>query len=254
MKEITNCIDSSLPSAREYKRRWQQMLGDDVGDYTELAIRIHRACSWLHRAQVVAKESGTDALDDQLIFLWISFNALYGQWDQETNHPAKDIRSVRDFIVGATSLDELHGLGAYQALLKEHRELAERLFDNVYLDHYFWRGLAEGEEEEEETWHNLPRKGRHYLDEGQTESALDRLLLYRVYQLRCQLVHGGATHGGGLNRESVADCGRFLHLFLDRSFEVLVHPDRAEAFRSNLGAICYPPIRDGRSPSASRES
>ena len=72
MNEITNCIDSALPAAREYKRRWQEMLGEDAGDYTELAIRIHRACSWLHRAQVVAEESGTDALADQLIFLWIS--------------------------------------------------------------------------------------------------------------------------------------------------------------------------------------
>ena len=252
MNEIQDCIDPSLPSAREYKRRWQEMPCGEQSEYTELAIRIHRSCSWLHRAQVAAEESGSVALDDQLIFLWISFNALYGQWDPETNHPARDIQSVRAFIAGATRVDTDHGVGAYEALLKEHRVLAERLFDNVYLDHYFWRGLAE--DEEEETWRNMPRKGRRYLDEGQTQRALDRLLLYRVYQLRCQLLHGGATHGGKLNRESVADCGRFLHLFLDRSFEILVHPDRAGTFRERLGSICYPPVRDGRAPGSSRDS
>ena len=253
MNDITDCIDGSLPPARDYKRRWQEIPCSTEEGYTDLTIRIHRACSWLGRAQVVARESSLDGLDDQLIFLWIAFNALYGQWDKETNHPARDIQGVRSFITRATELDEAHGIGAYELLLAEQRALAERLFDNVYLDHYFWRGLEEGAEDEE-TWQNMPRKGRLYLDEGLTRRALDRLLLYRVYQLRCQLVHGGGTHGGRLNRESIADCGRFLHLFLDRSFEILLHQDRAAAFRDGLGSICYPPIQDGRSPGGNRDS
>lgn len=253
MNEIPDCIDSSLPAAREYKRRWQEISCSSEDGYTDLTIRIHRSCSWLNRAQVVAQDSGLEGLDDQLVFLWIAFNALYGQWDQDTNHPAKDIQSVRDFISRATKLDELHGIKAYESLLAEQQTLAERLFDNVYLDHYFWRGLEEGASDEE-TWKNMPRKGRAYLNEGQTERALDRLLLYRVYQLRCQLVHGGGTHGGRLNRESVADCGRFLHLFLDRSFDILLHPQCAPTFRESLGSICYPPVQDGRFPRDSRES
>ena len=253
MNEITNCIDGSLPAAREYKRRWQEISCSTEDGFTGLTIRIHRSCSWLGRAQVVARDSSSEGLDDQLVFLWIAFNALYGQWDKDTNHPAKDIQGVRDFIATATDLDRSHGINAYAVLLEEQRILAERLFDNVYLDHYFWRGLEEGGDDEE-TWKNMPRKGRFYLEEKQTQHALDRLLLYRVYQLRCQLVHGGGTHGGRLNRESIADCGRFLHLFLDRSYEILLHPECAPAFRESLGSICYPPIQDGQLPGDSRES
>ncbi|MEE2681132.1 MAG: hypothetical protein VX641_02045 [Planctomycetota bacterium] len=252
MSDIPDCIDGTLPPARDYKRRWQEIPCSNEEGYTNLTIRIHRSCSWLGRAQVVARDSSLEGLDDQLIFLWISFNALYGQWDKETNHPAKDIRGVRSFIAQADTLDQEHGPRVFQNLLVQHRALAERLFDNVYLDHYFWRGLEEGAEELE-TWQNMPRKGRLYLDEGQTQRALDRLLLYRVYQLRCQLIHGGGTHGGRLNRESIADCGRFLHLFLDRSFEILLHQERAPAFREGLGSICYPPIQGGQPPGTARE-
>lgn len=245
MSEIGNCIDSSLPVAREYKRRWQSHPAHGGEGFTDLTIRIHRCCSWLGRAQHVAGESGDSALDDQLVFLWIAFNALYGRWDPESNHPARDIQSVRDFIRDVTALDQGAGRNLLGGLLEDERPLVERIFDNAYLDHYFWRGLEDGEGEDEETWRNMPRKGRHYLDAGQTERALDRLLLYRVYQLRCQLLHGGATHGGRLNRGSIADCGRFLHLFLDRSLEILLHPGGAEAFRETLGPICYPPVRPG---------
>ena len=127
MNDITDCIDGSLPPASAYKRRWQEIPCSTAEGYTDLTIRIHRACSWLGRAQVVARDSSLDGLDDQLIFLWIAFNALYGQWDKETNHPARDIQGVRSFITRATELDKAHGIGAYELLLTEQRALAERL-------------------------------------------------------------------------------------------------------------------------------
>ena len=47
---------------------------------------------------------------------------------------------------------------------------------------------------DDETWRDMPAKGRRYLDDGRAERALDRLLLYRVYTMRCQLVQTeGAT-------------------------------------------------------------
>lgn len=236
MSEQANCIDETLSPAEWYKTAWYEAVPRDEAKGMDLSIRIHRACSWLRRAQTTAHDSGTDALDDQLVLLWIAFNSLYGRWDPDENHPARDVESVRSFLTIALELDAEDGFG--KMLLRE-RPLAERLFDNVYLDHYFWRDLTEGEGDDE-TWKNMPKKGRRYLDDGRAELALDRLLLYRVYQLRCQLIHGGATHGGRLNRNSVADCGRFLHLVLDQTLRLMIK--RPQAFRERMGMICYPPL------------
>jgi hypothetical protein len=58
--------------------------------------------------------------------------------------------------------------------------------------------------------------------------------------MRCQLVHGGATHGGRLNRHSVADCGRLLHRVLDITLRILI--ERVEDIGDSIGPICYPPV------------
>ena len=39
-----------------------------------LGLRVHRALSWLHRAEQLARSGD---LDGELIFLWIAFNAAY---------------------------------------------------------------------------------------------------------------------------------------------------------------------------------
>jgi hypothetical protein len=45
-----------------------------------LSLRVHRALSWLHRAQ-----SCENDLDGQFIFLWIAFSASYAQDFQRFN-------------------------------------------------------------------------------------------------------------------------------------------------------------------------
>ena len=232
------CIDANLPAADEYKAEWYDRIGREQAGGMSLSIRIHRACSWLRRAQEAARTHGSESLDDQLVLLWIAFNSLYGVWDEEENHPARDIESVRNFVRMMLELDRTD---SYGKLLQRERVLAERLFDNIYLDHYFWRGLEEGDGDDE-TWRNMPQKGRRYLDDGRAELALDRLLLFRVYQIRCQLVHGGATHGSKLNRQSVADCGRLLHLVLDCTLRIVI--ERADDLKERIGRICYPPVEE----------
>jgi len=39
-----------------------------------LALRVHRAISWLHRAEL---QAGQGDRDGEFIFLWIAFNAAY---------------------------------------------------------------------------------------------------------------------------------------------------------------------------------
>jgi hypothetical protein len=173
-------------------------------------------------------------LDDELILLWIAFNALYGVWDKPCNKPLPDLRSVRVFLDLVMKHDHDNRLKSFIA---RERSCAVRLFDNVYLDHYYWRDLNDVDDDDE-TWVDMPQKGRGYLSNNPAR-AIDRLVLYRIYTLRCQLVHGGATHGGRLNRDSVADSGTLLHGLLDCFLQIVI--DNHDIMKETIGPICYPP-------------
>lgn len=60
----------------------------------------------------------------------------------------------------------------------------------------------------------------------------------RIYLMRCQLVHGAATHGGKLNRDSLRHCSiRLRHIL---SAVILVFIDHGAD--QNGGSLCDPPI------------
>lgn len=54
----------------------------------------------------VEKNAGTDDNDLDLISLWIAFNALYGQWDEQKREPNPDRKSWRAFVDSLLRLDE----------------------------------------------------------------------------------------------------------------------------------------------------
>ena len=84
---------------RDLRRKWKphkERLGAQGGEHGHpTPIRFHRACSWL--AEI---ENLTDAEDNDrtLIYQWIAFNALYGQWDEKRQEPKQDKTSWQDFL------------------------------------------------------------------------------------------------------------------------------------------------------------
>ena len=52
------------------------------------------------------------------------------------------------------------------------------------------------------------------------------IVLSRIYVLRNQLVHGGATWGSSINREQLRDCTNFMAKLVPLVIEVMMdHPD-----------------------------
>jgi hypothetical protein len=68
--------------------------------------------------------------------------------------------------------------------------------------------------------------------------ALHRVLI-AVYFLRCQIVHGGATLGSGLNRTTVEPAARILKLLSSWLLAAVIE----HGLEMQWGAICYPPVR-----------
>ena len=74
-----------------------------------------------------------------------------------------------------------------------------------------------------------------------TEKANDVLckLFDRLYTLRNQLLHGGATWNSSMNRHQVESGARIMSCLVPHFIDVMIeHPD------AGWGAPCYPPVRE----------
>jgi len=221
---------ATIPTVRTLRRRWkphkERLLTQDGGHPT--SIRFHRACSWI--AHVEKNPDGEDH-DLDLISLWISFNSLYGQWDEQRREPRPDRECWRAFVDSVMRLDE----GGYVAgTLTEHKRLVMSLLEDEYLSSFFWKEpSAKRAGQSKKAKHNA----HSWYIEKRWVMVLDQLL-DRIYLMRCQLVHGAATHGGKLNRKSLRRCvmmmQRLLHVFL------MVWIDQGAD--EDWGTMCYPPL------------
>ncbi len=189
---------ATIPTVRILRRRWKphkERLQARDGEQPT-SIRFHRACSWIARAE---QNADTEDRDLGLISLWIAFNSLYGRWDKRKREPKPDRECWRAFVDTLLRLDESDYIAA---ALTEHKRLVMSLLDDEYLSSYFWQ---EPSAKRAGQARNAKRNAQCWYVERRWVMVLDQLL-DRVYLMRCQLVHGAATHGGKLNRTSLRRC------------------------------------------------
>lgn len=176
-------------------------------------LRLHRVERWLERAAAV---SAWGDRDTAFLLYWIAFNAAY----------AKDRRTgveVEEFRLFFRILLRLDPDGALRdAVCHRFGDAVRRVVENVFLYEPFWEEAkdrsAGAEAEPDAEWN---RKFRAECEEVRRavaapgeDDALEVLvvLFRRLYTLRNQLVHGGATWRGRLNRYSVENGERLLAL------------------------------------------
>lgn len=166
-----------------------------------LALRVHRALSWLDRAE----QAGDD--DSKFLYLWISYCSAYAQsLEGERFHERKAIHMFLEKLV------ELDVDGAlYQLVWDEFSGPIRVLLDNQFVYEPFWefhRGNIP-EAEWKTSFEKAKTAANRALAERRTADALS-IVLSRLYTLRNQMVHGGATWNSKVNREQMRDCTGFL--------------------------------------------
>ena len=195
-----------------------------------LNLRVHRALSWLQRA--AACEGDPDA---RFVFLWIAFNAAYAQEIPSTARLTEQ-ESFNAF------LSKLHTLDVHKQLddLVWHTFSGpiRVLLDNPYVFESFWR-FHRGEIDDA-TWQQRLAAGKRQaailLAKGHTPELL-ALVLQRIYTLRNQLMHGGATWNGQTNRAQVQDCANLMGHIVPVVVEIMMaHPEAV------WGEACYPVV------------
>ena len=199
-------------------------------------IRVHRSLSWLERAIDL---DPIDQPDGRLLYDWISFNALYGYWDDEAGFPASDMASWRTFLGKLMQMDTA---GRIVEQVRQLRDPILNLLEIPYVDMRFWQNLDRPP--------NIRRRRQDAVAafvEGRWLSLLEAALT-PVYVLRNQLVHGAATRGSELNRSTLAQARQVLEGVLPAIIEVVVEGGCHDDWPS----LCYPPVETDGSPAARR--
>jgi hypothetical protein len=183
------------------RQRAERVQFAEAYDQTGLGLRIHRALSWLERAESLGREGDTDG---QFIFLWIAFNAAYGK-DLAHESEISEQQAFGLFIHMILKLDTARNRIAH-LVRNEFAHSISKLLSNKFVFPDYWRarrGMISGEAFLT-TFDRAQREAYLAQTAGETETIL-RHVLARVYTLRNQLVHGGATWKSTLNRDQVED-------------------------------------------------
>lgn len=192
------------------------------GWHTNLSLRVHRALSWLHRAEQLGAQ---DDLDAQFVFLWIAFNAAYATEIDEKYRDSEQ-QTFRGFLDKLLQLDATNK--RFDALVwQEFPQSIRVLLDNPYVFADFWK-FRNGTVEEaawKASFAAANRAAHVALGRQDTVTVL-AIVLSRIYTLRNQLIHGGATWNGAVNRAQMRDCVNLMAKLVPLVLEVMMDNPR----------------------------
>jgi hypothetical protein len=192
------------------------------------ATRLHRALSWMDAAQ--QKETSEDM---RFIAWWISFNACYAI-HQEAETPLPERALFMKFLERLHELDEHQAI--YGMLWNKFAGPVRLLIENRFVYRPFW----EAHHGKEMHWESLHRKSIEqaltFLSARDVPNLL-AIVLDRLYTLRNQLMHGGATFKSRVNRKQLRDGVRILESLVPLILQVMMnHPEE------DWGLVMYPHI------------
>ena len=212
-------------TSNELKERFRPFLTEETPQ--DWRVRIHRAISWLARSE---QEEG-DA-DARYIFQWIALNAVYAQAFVDVTERER----ARRFIDTLVALDTERRL--HDALFRQFTGPIRTLLDNRFVFEPFWIALRE--HDSSDRWQRQFTASRKAalaaVMQGDTATVLS-VVFDRLYVLRNQLVHGGATWNSQVNRGQVRDGVAILAVLVPVVIAVMLeHPE------VGFGEVLYPVV------------
>ncbi len=231
------------------KGRWTDVYDDTLRG--NLQLRVYRAARWIEQAEK------TDSDDAAFIFYWIAFNAAYAKGQPSGTQRIPERARFSWYFRTIVDLDKDR---AIQSTVKQRfpHEIMD-IMKNEYMFKDFWESKVYGVEN---NWQRelvedrtavsdaldaialrKGKKGGRKTPEQSTVTILSNVF-DRLYVLRNQLMHGGATPGGRLNRKQVED-GKNMMDYLLPQFITLMWTNIdsiAAGADERWGRPPYPPV------------
>ncbi|SFS31476.1 hypothetical protein SAMN02910357_00032 [Succinivibrio dextrinosolvens] len=218
------------------------MLQDVVDYYSEnkmsfdepFRIRIHRALSWFKKAKDLNLKG---ELDLSFITMWIGFNSAYGR---ELSAAFKSehvlISEFFEKILEQDTKKEISDI-----LWQQSKNAVLSLIQNKFTFEKYWH-FVNGNMDDSNWEDSLSKsiiKAKRLVAEKDTSVMLS-MVLGRLYTLRNQLLHGGATFESMLNRPQIEDA---LQLMFE-IFPVIVQLMMEAPDKEIWGKPYYMPIKE----------
>ena len=199
----------------------------------DLSLRVHRAISWGKRA-----EQEKEDLDARFIFLWIGFNAAYARDPDKKQNRAWE-RGYQNYFRILNSCDKEKRI--HTAVWERFSQEIRVLLANEYVFRHFWdfHHKIISEEDWRREQQKERRRIRHAMKKGNTPRVLSAIF-DRLYVLRNQLIHGGATWKGRVNRDQVRDGANIMSWMLPIFVGIMMDNPHEE-----WGPPFYPVVDDG---------
>jgi hypothetical protein len=180
-----------------------------------LGLRVHRAISWLGRAELAGEDH-----DVRFILLWIAFNAAYAQ-DLSVGEISGERSAFRTFFDSLVGLDSSNRI--YNAVWQRFPNEIRVLLNNQHVFAPFWNhhNGMDGYED----WAGSLVASQKVIATAMAQQDTGRLLSIvfdRLYVLRNQLVHGGATWNSSVNRHQVTDGAAVLETLMPVFIDIMM--------------------------------
>lgn len=193
-----------------------------------LSLRVHRALSWLNRAEQCEDDDG------RFIFLWIAFNAAYS--NEAGEHRVTEGRRVSDFLARLVDIDAKNLLAD---IVWNHYSGAIRLLlDNPFVFQPYWD--FHNKLPNSNGWNTqfeAAKRASNIALANRDTAAVLSIVFNRLYTLRNQLIHGGATYDSQINRKQLNDASRLLQDVVPCIISLMM--DNAQL---HWGEACYPVV------------
>jgi hypothetical protein len=192
-----------------------------------LSIRLHRAISWLKSAE---KQEGN--LDMKFISLWISFNACYAVDINGLNSKSEKAK-LREFTTSLVRFDKTR---LYNLFWEKFSGSIKILIENKFVFEKFWEYTRGESDDYQVVFDKAITHATNCLSKQNIEGLLE-VVLERLYTLRNQLIHGGATYNSKLNRTQLRDACNIMQLLVPIIIDIML-----ENKEHNWGEIAYPVV------------
>lgn len=201
------------------------------------ADRMRRADSWHRRGEKATSDA------EKFIFLWISFNAAYGAEvatvDFEENSRERDKFGV--FLQNIVDRDEDDLLE--EILLRRVPTLIRQLLENQYVFMPFWYAVSGSQRAR--NWEDQFQRANERVCKAKRYSNVRGVLLevfLRLYTLRNQLFHGGATFAAGWSGQQVRHGAKIMEALVPVILEIMRVDIEMNPDSDVWGLIAYPRI------------
>lgn len=180
-------------------------------------LRIHRALSWLNKAEIERENNDSDG---EFVFLWVAFNAAYA-----SNYSVTSKETERDvygqFFERLVKGDTEHRL--YNLVWSNYSGAIRSLISNQYVFQPFWDDVNQiaCDGGWKERFRLAKTRANKALSEQDTITALS-IIMDRLYTLRNQILHGGATYASNLNRDQIHDGCQLLGAIVPVVIELMM--------------------------------